>query len=287
MTVTCAKCSKSLKVKDEYAGKMLKCPGCGTTFRAEAGGKASAAAAPSKAPVKGKGPPVPQAKIPAAKGGGIAINWGKIVMLGLLALIPIGIALFIFGPIKVKRQWEAQQEKVDHDVTDVVEYVIKCQASMEGGWDPTKATGGTPSIGEIRFLPDIFVMSLPPTVRFDGYGSNGRFEGTYTFETGEVEMKYQTGGMMLPSGIYSDELGTIMPGGQHEDRPAGMPGKGGKLTPHRVTGRVKNGQPQAEIDGKKAEIYYPKGDDDEEEKPASSDKKQPPAGAGKAEDDEN
>lgn len=292
MMVSCTKCSKSLKVKDEWAGKMLKCPGCGTTFRADPAGKATAAgksapAAAGRAPAKGKGPPVPQGKMPAQKGGGIAINWGKIVMLALLSLIPIGIALFILGPMKVKRQWEAQQEKVDHDVTDVVEFVIKSYASMQGEWDPSKPTGGSPSVGEVRYLPNIFAMSLGPTVRFDGYGSNGRFEGTYTYETGEIEMNYQTGGMMLPSGIYSDELGTIMPGGQHEDRPAGMPAKGGKLTSHRVTGRVKGGGPQAEIDGKKADIYFPKAEDDESATPAAPGKKDAAEKADESNNDDN
>jgi hypothetical protein len=265
MNVTCAKCSKVLKVKDEFAGRMLKCPGCGTTFRADPSGKAAPiAGAPAKA-APGKSPvPAPQVRAQAAKGGGIAINWGKLVMLGLLALIPIAIVLFILGPMRVKKQWEAQQEKVENDVTDVVEFAMKAHASSEGGWDPTKATGGSPTVGEVRLLPSIFSMSLPATVKFDGYGSVGRFEGEYTLATGEIDMVLKTGGTMLPSGLYSDEEGTIMPGGQREDRPAGMPGQAGKLTPHTVKGRIVNGQPEVTIDGKKAQIIYPKRDDEDE-----------------------
>jgi hypothetical protein len=257
-----------LKVKDEWAGKMLKCPQCGTTFRADPTGKAATAAAPGASKsmppqAKGKGPPIPKGRPAAPKGGGIAINWGKLVMLGLLALIPIGVLLFVIGPMRVKKQWEAQQEKVHDDVTDVVEFAMRAYASAEGGWDPSKATGGSPTIGEVRLLPSIFTMSMEPTVKFDGYCSIGRFEGVYTLESGQVDMTLKVGGSMLPSGLYSDAEGTIMPGGQRENHPAGMPNKGGSLTPHKVSGKMVNGQPVVAIDGKKAVIVYPKHDDDE------------------------
>lgn len=269
MNVSCTKCSKMLKVKDEWAGKMLKCPQCGSTFRADPTGKVTSAQ------TTGATRPVPQTagkaasnkprgKVPGQKSGGLAINWGQIVMFGLIALIPIGIAIFLLGPMRVKSAWESKQEKVDNDVKDVVEFAIKAWASKEGDWDPTEARG-QPSIGEVRYLPSIFAMSLGPTVKFDGYCSVGRFEGEYTYETGEVEMTLKTGGMMLPSGLYTDAEGTIEPGGRRESRPAGMPGGGGKLTAHRVTGRVKDGGPKAEIDGKKAEIFTPRPRDDEDE----------------------
>ncbi len=261
MMVSCTKCSKMLKVKDEWAGKMLKCPQCGSTFRADPTGKVtgSAATGGTKPMPQGTGKPAakPKGKVPGQKGGGIAINWGTIIMIGLLSLIPIGIILFLAGPMRVKKQWEAKQDQVHGEVTDVVEFAMKAYASSEGGWDPTKA-GGQPSIGEVRMLPDIFSMSLPPTVKFDGYGSIGRFEGEYTFETGEIEMTLKTGGMMNAAGLYLDEEGMIMPGGQRENAPAGTPTKGGKLTPHRVTGHVKDNTPIVIIDGKKAEIFYPK-----------------------------
>ncbi len=280
MTVTCSNCGKSLKVKDEWAGKMIKCPQCKSTFRVDPGGK-SAPSALGKAAVGKPGKPMPKpgAK-PEKKGGGLAINWGMIVMLALLALIPIGIALFMLGPMRVKSQWEAKQDQVHNDVTDVAEFAMKALASKEGDWNPNESHG-SPTIGEVRLLPNIFSMSLPKTVKFDGYCSTGRFDGEYTLETGEVDMTLKTGGTMLPSGLYSDEEGTIMPGGQRESRPAGMPGKGGKLTPHHITGRSKNGAPSCEIDGKKAEIYYPPkiGDDGEPEKPA--DDKKPAQGSKK------
>ena len=282
MNVSCTKCSKVLKVKDEWAGKMLKCPQCGNTFRADPSGRAAPVAAGPAKGAAGKGRPAPAPRAKVEKGGGVAINWGKLVMFGLLSLIPIAILLFIMGPMRVKKQWEAQQEKVHNDVIDVVEFAMKAYSSSEGEWDPTKAVGGTPSIGEVRLLPNIFGMSLGEKVRFDGYGSIGRFEGEYTLETGEVDMVLKTGGMMLPSGIYSDAEGTIMPGGQREDRPAGLPNKAGPLTPHTVKGKIVNGQPDVTIDGKKARIVYPRGDD-EDETPAPANA----GGAGRANQSED
>jgi len=35
ITVSCPKCSKQLRVRDELVGKKLRCPGCGNTFDAK------------------------------------------------------------------------------------------------------------------------------------------------------------------------------------------------------------------------------------------------------------
>jgi hypothetical protein len=47
--LTCA-CGKSLKAKDELAGKRVKCPGCGAAF------PVPSRQVPAQAPVEGKGP---------------------------------------------------------------------------------------------------------------------------------------------------------------------------------------------------------------------------------------
>lgn len=255
MTVTCPKCSKSLKVKDEHAGKMLKCPQCGSTFKAGAAKAASAATA--------KIQPKPGEKQKKEKAG-VAINWGPIVLIGLLSLIPIAIILFIIGPMKVKSHWDANQEKVDGDVKDVIDYALKCQASSAGFWNPRKGTSPAPTVGELRFLPDIFHMSTPPTVEFDGHSSNGSFKGTYTFETGEVAVDMKIEGLTLASGIHIGEGGISMEGGGRQSNEGTAASAASKLKDARadkaafkITGRVKGGQPTAEIDGKKAEIYWP------------------------------
>ena len=49
VTVTCA-CSKSFSLKDEFTGRLVKCPGCGGSVRVRAGNSGSAAAAPALTP---------------------------------------------------------------------------------------------------------------------------------------------------------------------------------------------------------------------------------------------
>lgn len=255
MTVTCPKCSKSLKVKDEFAGKMLKCPGCATTFKAGAARPATAATAKSQ--------PKPGEKNRKEKAG-VAINWGPILMIGLLSLIPIGIILFLMGPMRVKRHWDANQEKVDGEVKDVIDYALKCQASASGFWNPRKGNSPSPSVSDIRYLPEIMTMSQPAAVEFDGFSSNGSFHGTYTFETGEVNADMKIEGLTLASGIHFGEGGTsIAGGGRSTDTKNVSASTLAKLkgrpdaAAFRITGRVKAGNPTAEIDGKKAEIYWP------------------------------
>lgn len=272
MMVSCNKCSKMLKVKDEFAGKMLKCPQCGSTFRADPTGKTTSAApaggprvmnigSSAPAPARSAGKPVPQPKPPSKKGGGVAINWGTVIKFGALALIPIAIALFLFGPMRVKRAWDAAEPQVSQDVTEIVEQVMKSYASNKGLWNPRKS-GNSPSVGDLQFYPNYARLSSPSSIKFDGFGTSGRFEGEYVFATGEIDMTLKAGGVML-SGIYNDELGKMLPGGIRESSPAPGMGKGNKLEAHHVTGRIKDGAVSAEIDGKKAEIYYPPDIDDE------------------------
>lgn len=49
VTVTCA-CSKSFSLKDEFSGRLVKCPGCGGSVRVRAGSSSSAAPAPALTP---------------------------------------------------------------------------------------------------------------------------------------------------------------------------------------------------------------------------------------------
>jgi hypothetical protein len=254
MNVTCPKCSKQLKVKDEWAGRTLKCPACTNTFKATA----------TPAPVAGK-PSQPPAKLKKeATKPGIAINGGAIALWGGLALIPIIVLLVIFGPIRVKKHWDANQQKVEGDVTDVIDFALRCEASTSGTWNPRKS-GQSPTVVEMRCLPDIFRLSPAQTVKFDGITSNGKFEGTYNFETGEVDATLKLGGITLPSGIHADEEGVVLPGGQRVSGGSPIPGKktGGSLESIHVTGRVTSGGPTAELDGKKAQIYFPPAVDDD------------------------
>ena len=254
MTVTCPKCSKSLKVKDELAGKMLKCPGCGSTFKAGSAKPASASTT--------KIQPKPGEKHKKEKAG-VAINWGPIILIGFVAMIALAVVLFLVGPMRVKRHWDANQEKIHGEVKDVIDYALKCQASSSGFWNPRKGTSPAPTVGELRFLPEMFHMSTPATVDFDGHSSNGSFTGTYTFESGEVDVAMKIEGLTI-GGMHFGEGGMSMEGGgRSTDTSKVAAGAAAKLkgradaAAFRVTGRVKGGNPTAEIGGKKAEIYWP------------------------------
>lgn len=269
MTASCPQCHKQLKVRDEWAGKMLKCPGCGTKFAATAStaaGPTMASRQPTAASVSGaKQSTKPVAAPRKQTGGGIAINTNVILMLAGVGAILALVLATIFGPVRVKRHWEAHSDDADAAVRDVVEFAMKARASGDGTWNPRKASG-TPTIGDLRMLPDIFTLSIPETVRFDGFGTVGKFEGTYNFETGEVVCDLKVGGMMLPSGVFVSEDGVSVAGGQRDSKAGGVgkaaaaagrrPGPAGGDTMH-VTGRLKGGAPVVEIDGRKAEIYMP------------------------------
>lgn len=272
MMASCPQCGKALKVRDEWAGKTLKCPTCKTAFKAEAGGgvpklKPSSAraggAATGVAAPGAKASTKPVAAVRKPTGGGVAINMNVILLLAGVGLILALVLATIFGPVRVNRHWAAHQDEADGSVRDVVEYAMKCKASTDGSFNPRKGRG-TPTIGDLRMLPDIFTLSIPETVRFDGFGTLGKFEGTYNFESGEVVFDMKLGGLMLQSGVFVSEDGVSVAGGQRDSKAGGV-GKAasaaGKSTSStgtiHVTGRSKSGAISAEIDGKKAQVYYP------------------------------
>jgi hypothetical protein len=113
-----------------------------------------------------------------------------------------------------------------------------------------------PSVNDLIFHPDLMAMSMPDTVRFVGTTSNGKFEGDYTFATGEVVGTLTIGGITL-GGVHIDSEGVTLPGGQTERRPSGMPMRGSANVTYKLSGRVKNNAATVELNGKKAEIYTP------------------------------
>lgn len=261
MNATCPNCGKVLKVKDEWAGKMLKCPGCTKTFKI--GGGAGTAAGgvsrkigptPATATQSSGGAPPQRVKPVEPRSGGVAVNWGMISMIALLSLIPIGIGIFLLGPKRAMSHWNANSAKADENVRTIIEHALRVEASNVGTWNPRKGQG--PTVNDLNFHPDFMVMSMPTQVHFVGTTSNGKFEGDYVYETTELTGTLTIGGITL-GGIHFDEEGVTMPGGQTEKRPAGMPYKGGDNQAHTLAGRMLNGAPQVELDGKRLDIYWP------------------------------
>jgi hypothetical protein len=55
VSIKCPQCSRGLKVPDELIGRKVKCPGCSTSFTAEAGGAAAPAASEGSSAPRGGG----------------------------------------------------------------------------------------------------------------------------------------------------------------------------------------------------------------------------------------
>src|SRR5690242_12764685 len=134
--VVCPSCGKALIVRDEWAGKKLKCPQCATTFPAIAGG-GGAGATPAVAPAVGATgvaigqlPPSAErvatrkyrdAPVKRDKGDKVYVSKGLIIGIIAAVLVLGGIILFIVGPVQTWKKWEALGSKPGDDVTGVVD----------------------------------------------------------------------------------------------------------------------------------------------------------------------
>src|SRR3989442_16044479 len=98
ISVTCDNCGKSLKVKDEWAGKRAKCPGCGSTFAVPGPGVAMAVG-----PTTTRFDPNAAARAKAQREkdiGKVSISWVPILLGGLVLEIEVGIIVFLSRPEK-------------------------------------------------------------------------------------------------------------------------------------------------------------------------------------------
>lgn len=237
ISVGCPSCGKRLKVPAERVGRNAKCPGCMNTFVITPdGAQAPGAAGPTKFdPAKAAAAKKPELK------GGVAISWGPILgILGVLVVVG-GICAFIFGPSKVKKEWEAIANQAQEDSQDVIAFGLQSYMSSEGSYDPSKGRA-MPGTREFRFIFNPMVMSMPKDVPFEGTSTEGNFKGIYHPKTGEVEADVEMGGLTF-AGLDKAVR------------------KGNKTT--HITGRRKGGEITAELDGKPAQIVYPKKKTDE------------------------
>lgn len=214
-------------VGDGLAGKTITCPKCkGSIFvtpAAPAGGKASAPAKGSKA------------------SPGVYISTGKIVMLAVAAIVLVMGILFFIGPMRVWNQWEAMGEKASDDVNDVLTFALQAYLSEQGDYDPSKAHH-TPTVeGDVTFFRPFLAMSMPEKVKFEGKSNQGDFNGYYNTTNGEIEADMAFGGYSF----------------------AGMVNISKSTGKFHLTGRKKNGQAEAEVDGKKLKIVYPEKKDED------------------------
>jgi hypothetical protein len=227
--VACSGCGKKLTVRDELVGKRIKCPACGTTFEASPG-----AATPGGMSVHGA--PRQRAATKEKEGIGAKLHVSKsiIVLVALAIIIPTIIAIYTYGPYKVRTQWEAMEPTAQDSVKDVVTRAIQSHLSKTGEYDPTKSHR-TPHAMNVAFVFGPMYMSMPDEVGFAGSSTEGAFVGSYFPKTGEIQAKVEIGGAGLQG------VGAIKRGDETLN----------------VTGRVKDGHIFAEIDGKEATIRQP------------------------------
>lgn len=228
MIATCPSCGKQLKVRDELLGKKLRCPGCGGTFDVSSAGAGAGAKQPTRYDASKK----PAA---AAKGPAVSLNWGPIIAIAAVVLLVIGIIAFVFGPVKVKNQWEAMGQKAKDDVEEVVTKGLQAYMSAAGDWNPRKP-GNTPrAMDETIFIWHMFVMSMPEKVYFKGATTEGGFFGYYYPKSGQVEADVGLCGTSVAG------LGAIREGKE-------------KI---KVAGAMKGSEASVTVNGKPAAIVYP------------------------------
>ncbi len=218
ISVTCHQCAKILKVKNEWAGRLAKCPGCGATFTVP-----GAAAATRFDPASAAAARAQREQQSASR---VAVPWGLVLAGTAVLLFIVGIAMFLMGPKKVWNEWERIGGAAQDDVIDVVSRGLERHMAEIGAYDPSKPHA-QPHATEVLFYRPTLVMSMPDTVDFQGGSTEGEFVGKYHPKNGEVEATVQI-------------------------RSASSGRGPNKVVPQvKITGRVKGGNVTTEIDGKK------------------------------------
>lgn len=232
ITTKCPGCSQTLKVKDEMAGKRIKCPKCQKAFSVAAAGGGAGGGAPAM--VKGRptggsagrvGGTVAKGSKPA--GPKIAVSPGVVIGVSLVVVIALTVLLYVMFPMALSKQWEAQRPKAYEEVEAVAELLIAANGAE--GSDPLLGTPD-PHIHSIDFLFPPVAFSMPDQVGFVAVCGSGLIQGNYNPKTREITMNVQTDGSVNSAGI-------VLRQGKHS---------------FNGTGRVTDGTATGEIGGKKA-----------------------------------
>jgi hypothetical protein len=181
ISIQCDGCGKRLTVKDELIGKIIKCPGCQTKFKAE----------PTTAIKVKKQEKGPQAKV--------SISWGLVGMIAAGVLIPTAIAVIYFGPVRAKNEWDRISGQVETEIKDVLDRGLTGHMVATGMYNPNKP-GNRPQIHtdthHTAWQP--MVMGMPEYVEFHGTTTEGGYKGKYYFDGGRVEAEMDIGGSSVP-----------------------------------------------------------------------------------------
>lgn len=236
-------CGKRITVSAALAGKTITCPACGnsvdvipTQVAANVSGKA--------APPKSQSPALLMGQMPFGKTLGprrqddtprFYISKGKVVFLSVLAVIALIVFLFIIGPVRVLEQWKAKESQVNANVSDVVTFGLQAYLSQRGMYNPNFQHHVPAVDGPCSFFEPILCFTMPKKIVFRGKTTQGDFMGTYDMRMGDVVADVDYGGYTVGGMV-------------NVARPTGQ---------FRMTGRMSNGAPQAEVDGTSLYIVTP------------------------------
>jgi hypothetical protein len=219
-------CGKKTQVADVLAGKTIKCTRCGKPM------VVPAASGPTPASV---------AKAKKQSSPAVYVSAGKILAAISALAIAILATLFFVGPYRVWHQWDAIGPKAGDQVSDVVGFALKAYLSTTGAYDPTRSHHIPGVDYPPQFYRPLLNMSMPKKVDFSGKSNQGDYSGKYDTTTGEIEADVAYGGMSI----------------------AGLVDLSKSIGKFHITGReVNDGKPEAEMNGTKMTIFYPKHLDD-------------------------
>lgn len=150
-------------------------------------------------------------------GASISLSPMTITWIVIIILVPTVLFLIKIGPVAAQKKWKVIEETAESDVTTIVTRAIQSQAEF--------------NMAEARHAPGVQAVTMdatvithvPEVVKFSGRSTNGFFNGTYNTKTREVT--------------------------------ADVPKFLSKSMMH-VTGRMRNDQPEVEVDGKEAKLIF-------------------------------
>jgi hypothetical protein len=216
ISVSCMRCGKALKIKDEYIGKRIKCPQCSATFTT---GEAQATQQVQKKTADAS------SKMPA-----LHLGTGAKLFLGAFILIAGSFAGWKLGPGRIISNWTAMEPKARDNVSDVINRGLQSYTSHMG-----YIGGGlglnSPQVQRMTFMLSPMPLTTPDWVGFVGSSSAGNFHGRYYLGSGEVEAD-------------ADVVVTVFARGG---------GRAHETRTFHVTGRMKGDELTVEVDGKPAD----------------------------------
>jgi hypothetical protein len=224
LKAVCVSCRRDVKVSPDLAGKMVKCPSCGATFRAPALDK--------------------HGRQKTEKQSAPSFHLSPGVIVALIAAISciVIFGLWTIGPKRVNAYLAENEQKWIDNANDVIIDGLRAKGAVDftaGGGALGGLAGlaalGPPQVHNLAFIHNPLYFTKPTELKFAGLSSQGIIHtGVYTIATGEVQAIAELDGTVTNTGVLV---------------------KRGKTTVQ-ITGRNKDGTITLELDGKPAKVDH-------------------------------